>query len=91
MLIAALSACLLLNVVQCAVAPGGILFPRESETREVVSLDGLWNFALAPTTDPSMGHREAWYQKGLTKVKQYKKNFGNVHPMLNQLMFCFVA
>jgi len=33
--------------VQC----GGILFPQESETREVKSLDGIWNFWIPPTNN----------------------------------------
>jgi hypothetical protein len=32
---------------------GGLLYPRESETREVRSLDGMWRFAKCDTENPS--------------------------------------
>ncbi|XP_060522548.1 beta-glucuronidase [Cylas formicarius] len=44
---------------------GGILFPRESETRQVVSLDGLWNFIVPNTTNPFVGFEQHWYKKDL--------------------------
>lgn len=46
---------------------GGILYPRESETREVKSLDGIWNFRLSGP-DPLIGFKEKWYTKDLSKV-----------------------
>ena len=49
----------------------GLLYPRESETREVRSLDGMWSFAKSDTTKPSEGLREKWFLKDLresTKV-----------------------
>lgn len=49
----------------------GLLYPRESETREVRSLDGMWSFAKSETTKPSEGLREKWFLKDLresTKV-----------------------
>lgn len=61
--------CCLLQVVRCTVAPGGILFPQDSETRQVMSLDGLWNFVLAPVNDPLVGFRDFWFKKDLVKVK----------------------
>lgn len=57
-----------LQAAECVVAPGGILFPRDSETRQTVSLDGLWNFVLSPINDPLVGFREFWYKKDLAKV-----------------------
>ena len=39
----------------------GILYPRASESRQLVSLDGLWTFALTNDTNPSRGHNEKWY------------------------------
>lgn len=46
----------------------GGLYPRESGSREVKSLDGLWNFRLAPLHDPLKGFREEWFAKPLCKV-----------------------
>lgn len=43
----------------------GLLYPRESETREVRSLDGMWNFAKSDPNKPSEGLREKWYLKEL--------------------------
>ncbi|XP_068249999.1 beta-glucuronidase-like isoform X5 [Palaemon carinicauda] len=44
----------------------GGLYPRESSSREVKSLDGLWNFRLAPLLDPDQGFREEWYSQPLS-------------------------
>lgn len=50
----------------CA-STAGILYPRESESREVKSLDGMWNFRLS-LPDPLVGFKERWYMKDLSKV-----------------------
>ncbi|XP_066938200.1 beta-glucuronidase-like [Macrobrachium rosenbergii] len=46
----------------------GGLYPRESHTREVKSLDGVWNFRLAPRHDPDRGFVEEWYAHPLSKT-----------------------
>lgn len=51
----------------------GLLYPRESETREVKSLDGIWNFVKSNETSPTEGIREKWYQNDLSKVIKSKK------------------
>lgn len=39
-----------------------ILYPYESETREVKSLDGLWTFCITPHDQPQdVGFTEKWY------------------------------
>ncbi|KAJ6627037.1 Beta-glucuronidase [Pseudolycoriella hygida] len=43
----------------------GLLYPFESETREVVSLDGMWDFARSDTDKPSEGLQELWFSKDL--------------------------
>lgn len=58
-------------MVICAVSPGGMLFPQDSETRQVTSLDGLWNFVVAPVNDPLVGFRDFWFKKDLQKVNFY--------------------
>ncbi|XP_043282204.1 beta-glucuronidase [Venturia canescens] len=45
----------------------GLLYPRESESREVKTLDGLWDFVVSPSGDSFKGHREFWYQEALSK------------------------
>ncbi|XP_049786983.1 beta-glucuronidase-like [Schistocerca cancellata] len=58
--------CLLLATAALApVAKGGVLYPRESESREVKSLDGLWNFKLDAA---EIGYAEEWYGDDLTKT-----------------------
>lgn len=47
---------------------GGILYPRESETREVKLLDGVWNFRISES-DPMIGFREKWFVKDLSRVR----------------------
>ena len=49
------------------ISSGGILYPRESETREVKSLDGMWNFRLSED-DPLQGFKEKWFTQDLVKV-----------------------
>lgn len=43
----------------------GLLYPRESETREVRSLDGIWNLIRSNASDPQQGVREEWYKRTL--------------------------
>ncbi len=66
---------------------GGILYPRESESREVKSLDGVWNFRLSP--DPYVGFKEKWFTKDLSRVSRRNsclklgkilRKFQNVFP-----------
>ncbi|XP_050696956.1 beta-glucuronidase-like isoform X2 [Eriocheir sinensis] len=45
----------------------GGLYPRESASREVKSLDGLWDFRLVPLLDQEKGFREQWYKEPLRK------------------------
>lgn len=48
----------------------GLLYPRESETREVRSLDGIWNFLKSDEGNPTQGVRDKWYLDDLNKVKE---------------------
>jgi beta-glucuronidase len=52
------------------VESAGILYPRASETRELITLDGLWNFALTNSTDPVRGHVNKWYQINFKEVDE---------------------
>lgn len=51
-------------------ARGGALYPRDSETREVKSLDGIWNFRLSPQ-DPEFGINNLWHKSDLDKVIKF--------------------
>lgn len=42
-----------------------ILYPRESQSRQVKSLDGLWSFKLSPKDDQEIGFRNKWYNEKL--------------------------
>ncbi|KAI8035893.1 hypothetical protein M5D96_011324 [Drosophila gunungcola] len=46
-----------------------MLYPRESETREVRSLDGIWNFVRSDQANPTQGVRDEWYAKELSQSK----------------------
>ncbi|XP_076625286.1 beta-glucuronidase [Colletes latitarsis] len=46
----------------------GMLYPRESESREIKSLDGMWDFIVLPTADPLKAYKEAWFANDLSKV-----------------------
>ncbi|KAH8384742.1 hypothetical protein KR093_007346 [Drosophila rubida] len=47
----------------------GMLYPRESETREVRSLDGIWNFVCSDERNPTQGIRDKWYEDDLSKSR----------------------
>lgn len=52
------------------VSSDGILYPRESESREVKSLNGIWSFRLdgQQHNNPELGFKEQWYMKPLQEV-----------------------
>ena len=39
---------------------------KDSESREVKSLDGIWNFRLSDSRDPELGFREGWFKRPLS-------------------------
>uniref|UniRef100_A0A1B0CV53 Beta-glucuronidase n=4 Tax=Lutzomyia longipalpis TaxID=7200 RepID=A0A1B0CV53_LUTLO len=46
----------------------GLLYPRDSETREVRCLDGMWNFIASDPRHPAKGIEEKWYERDLSKA-----------------------
>lgn len=52
----------------------GLLYPRESPSRERKDLSGVWNFRPSPEYDQQLGFREQWYLQPLQKT-------GDVIPM----------
>ncbi|XP_042149825.1 beta-glucuronidase [Ixodes scapularis] len=53
---------------------GSLLYPRESESREVKLLDGVWKFRVCTQEDQDAGFREKWFARPLEKS-------GRVIPM----------
>ncbi len=48
-------------------ASEGLLYPRESPTRDSRSLDGLWNFRVSPSLEPQKGFEERWFSRPLSQ------------------------
>lgn len=46
----------------------GLLYPFESETRDVRTLDGKWNFLKSSQSDPTEGIKQRWFAKSLQDV-----------------------
>lgn len=46
----------------------GILYPQDTETRQKISLDGLWNFIQANSSDPLRGFTDHWYEKKFIEI-----------------------
>ena len=58
---------------------------RESETREVKSLDGMWNFVKSNASSPDQGVTEGWFMTDLRKVRfVYKMKYRNELIFLNK-------
>ena len=62
---------LFLNIWIRVVVADGILYPQDSETRQVENLNGLWNFRAADTTNQEQGFTEQWFTKPLDQVIFY--------------------
>ena len=46
---------------------GGVLYPQETDTRELRILDGIWNFRVSPV-DSQYGITNKWFAQDLDKV-----------------------
>lgn len=46
----------------------GMLYPRESETRNIQELDGMWNFRADTSAARNVGMKAKWFEKPLAKV-----------------------
>uniref|UniRef100_A0A8C6W6A9 Glucuronidase, beta n=1 Tax=Nannospalax galili TaxID=1026970 RepID=A0A8C6W6A9_NANGA len=50
----------------CALAlQGGMLFPRETPSRELKALDGLWSFRADLSDNRLLGFEQQWYRRPL--------------------------
>ncbi|XP_071027351.1 beta-glucuronidase-like isoform X2 [Oncorhynchus clarkii lewisi] len=45
----------------------GMLFPRESSSREIKELNGLWNFRADHSLNRNLGFEQAWYKSRLAE------------------------
>uniref|UniRef100_A0A3Q0RY42 Glucuronidase beta n=1 Tax=Amphilophus citrinellus TaxID=61819 RepID=A0A3Q0RY42_AMPCI len=52
---------------------GGMLFPRESSSREVKELNGLWHFRADRSPKRNEGFERAWYNRSLAEVRGCQK------------------
>ena len=46
----------------------GMLFPRESESRQIQDLCGMWNFRADMSINRREGFDKQWYSKSLAEV-----------------------
>ncbi|XP_022813870.1 beta-glucuronidase [Spodoptera litura] len=46
---------------------GGPLYPKATETRDLRTLDGIWNFRKSPA-DPETGYKAGWFEQDLDKT-----------------------
>ena len=46
----------------------GMLYPRESETRQIKNLDGLWSFRADNSQNRNAGFEQKWYAQDLAKT-----------------------
>lgn len=60
----------LFAVVRCgSLLDAGMLFPRETSSREVKELNGLWKFRADMSPSRNQGFESAWYKTHLEEVK----------------------
>ena len=49
----------------------GFLFPKDSPSRLVKELNGIWNFRIDDSPSRNAGFDEKWYSQPLSKVHNY--------------------
>lgn len=52
----------------------GVLFPRESSSREVKELNGLWDFRADKSPNRNQGFEREWYKGRLAEVSSMSTN-----------------
>lgn len=62
-----------LVTLQVACSSANILYPVESESRELRTLHGLWNFKISPPNDQLVGFDQKWYTERFETVRCYRK------------------
>ena len=56
------------SVPTAGTAQQGMLYPRESESRQIKDLCGLWSFRADKSQNRNAGFDEKWYEQDLAKV-----------------------
>ena len=46
----------------------GMLFPRESSSREIREINGLWNFRADFSLNRNLGFEQAWFKSRMAEV-----------------------
>ena len=85
---------LLLNVSRIESSLPGMLYPRESESREVKDLSGIWNFRADTSRDRHAGFEEKWFSKPLSQVRTCRTHIEKIlmlHQMHSAVFFLKVA
>lgn len=50
------------------VIQGGMLYPQESESRQIQTLDGVWSFRADRSAQRNEGFLNSWWEKALSEV-----------------------
>lgn len=58
---------ILVTTIAASIPP--TLYPRESETRDVKELNGLWSFRADMSANRNKSFEEKWFLKRLSKVR----------------------
>ena len=80
----------LIAAVVCLGSAQALLYPRESVSREVKVLDGLWQFRVDFSPSRNKGFVDKWYSQPLAKVGVWKLYLSLVVIMLRVLR-CFFS
>ncbi len=64
LIILVIAACLRLT----AGLTGGMLYPRESESRQIQELNGMWNFRADTSATRDVGLKDNWSNQKLSQV-----------------------
>ncbi len=59
----------------------GLLYPRESSSREVKELNGLWHFRADYSVDRNEGFEKEWYKQPLSKVETHLTSDTAIHSL----------
>lgn len=49
-----------------------VLYPVESESRELRTLHGLWNFKISPLSNQTIGFDNKWYSERFETVSYWQ-------------------
>lgn len=70
----------LLAVLECGCPlDTGMLYPRETSSREVKELNGLWKFRADMSPNRNQGFERAWYK---TQLEEVNKLYSTVTTLL---------